>query len=162
MTTMPSPARQILRNPIHLLAFGFGAGLSPKMPGTIGTLAAVPFYLLMMNLSWPLYLGVLVVTSVVGIYLCHKTALDLGVHDHPGIVWDEFVGYWITLFLAPKGLVWIVIGFILFRFFDIFKPWPIRWFDRHVHGGIGIMLDDVIAGMCAWACLQCIAWYWLG
>ena len=90
----------------------------------------------------------------IGIYLCERTAKDLGVHDHGGIVWDEFVGYWITMVAAPPQWWWLVAGFVLFRFFDILKPFPISWLDKHVHGGLGIMLDDAVAGTFAWLCLQ--------
>ena len=144
----------VWKNPIHFLAFGLGSGASPKAPGTVGTLAAIPFFLLLQPLALHWYLLVLLATFVIGIYLCGKTSDDLGVHDHGGIVWDEFVGYWITMFAAPAGWLWIIIGFILFRIFDIAKPWPIGWADKHVHGGLGIMLDDVLAGLMALACLQ--------
>lgn len=147
------------RNPIHLLAFGFGSGAMPKAPGTWGTLAAVPLYLLMQPLALPLYLLLLLLLALLGVWLCHRTASDMGVHDHPGIVWDEFVGFFITMIAAPAGWVWIVVGFILFRFFDILKPWPIRWVDTHVHGGFGIMFDDVLAGLMALACMQLLD-YW--
>jgi phosphatidylglycerophosphatase A len=151
---------QLLRQPIHLLAFGFGSGLAPKAPGTFGTLAAVPLYLLLAQLPLWAYIVALVLSFGIGVYLCHKTADDLGVHDHPGIVWDEFVGYWITMLLAPAGWLWVVIGFVLFRIFDVLKPWPIRWLDKHVHGGFGIMIDDVLAGVFAWLVLQGLA-LWL-
>lgn len=144
----------LLKDPVHFLALGFGSGLIPKAPGTAGTLMAIPLYLLLQPLSWQLYLAVLVVTSLVGIAICDISARRLGVHDHPGIVWDEFVGYWITMFLAPAGWLWIVIGFILFRIFDILKPWPISWLDRHVEGGLGIMVDDILAGLFALGVLQ--------
>ncbi len=147
------------RNPIHLLAFGFGSGAMPKAPGTWGTLAAVPLYLLMEPLALPLYLLLLLLLALLGVWLCHRTASDMGVHDHPGIVWDEFVGFFITMIAAPAGWVWIVVGFILFRFFDILKPWPIRWVDTHVRGGFGIMFDDVLAGLMALACMQLLD-YW--
>ncbi len=147
----------VWRNPVHFAAFGFGSGASPKAPGTVGTVAAVIIYLLLPAMSWPIYLGFLLVTFVTGIWLCGKTAEDVGVHDHGGIVWDEFVGFWLTMFLAPPGLVWVVLGFVLFRFFDIVKPWPIRWLDEHVHGGMGIMVDDVLAGIMALACIQLLA-----
>ena len=94
---------------------------------------------------------------MIGIWLCGRTSKDLGVHDHGGIVWDEFVGYWITMFMAPAGAVWMLVGFALFRVLDIAKPWPIRWADEKVEGGLGIMLDDVIAGILACLCLQGIA-----
>ena len=146
-------------NPIHLLAFGFGSGAAPKAPGTWGTLAAVLIYWPLSQLSSDHYLLMLLVTSLMGIYICGQTAKDLGVHDHGSIVWDEFVGFWITMFAAPVGWVWVVVGFILFRFFDIIKPWPISWIDTKITGGFGIMLDDVIAGVMAAAVLQGIAWW---
>jgi phosphatidylglycerophosphatase A len=154
MPTSPEFARTVLRNPVHLLAFGFGSGLAPKAPGTFGTLAAVPFYLLLAQLPLPLYLLVLVLAFGIGIWICDKTARDLGVHDHGGIVWDEFVGFWLTMLVAPPGWPWVVAGFVLFRLFDIVKPFPINWLDRHVKGGLGIMLDDALAGSFAWLCLQ--------
>lgn len=150
--------RSVWRNPVHFLAFGFGSGAAPVAPGTFGTLMAVPLYLLLLpNLSWPLYCVFLIVTFALGVFLCGKTAQDIGVHDHGGIVWDEFVGYWITMFLAPPGWLWIVLGFILFRVFDILKPWPIRWLDKNVSGGFGVMIDDVLAGLMALVCLQIAA-----
>ena len=118
-------------NPIHLLAFGFGSGAAPKAPGTWGTLAAVLIYWPLSQLSPEHYLLMLLVTSVMGIYICGQTARDLGVHDHGNIVWDEFVGFWITMFAAPVGWVWVVVGFVLFRFFDIIKPWPISWIEKN-------------------------------
>ncbi|MCL6271904.1 phosphatidylglycerophosphatase A [Sansalvadorimonas sp. 2012CJ34-2] len=151
---MPKPR---LSNPWHLLAFGFGSGLAPKAPGTFGTLAAVPFYLLLLQLSFPLYIVVIVIASLAGIAICGKASRDLGVHDHPGIVWDEFCGFWITMIAAPAGWLWIAVGFALFRLFDIWKPWPISLADKHVDGGIGIMLDDLIAGAYAFLALQGIA-----
>ncbi|MDO6563059.1 phosphatidylglycerophosphatase A [Amphritea sp. 1_MG-2023] len=144
----------VWRNPIHFLAFGLGSGASPWAPGTAGTLAAIPLFLLLQPLSLVGYAAVLLLSFVVGIYLCGKTSTDMGVHDHGGIVWDEFVGYWITMFAAPPGWLWIVIGFVLFRVFDILKPWPISWADKQVAGGLGIMLDDVLAGLMALAVLQ--------
>ncbi len=144
----------VWRNPVHFLAFGFGSGLAPKAPGTFGTLVAVPLYLLMTLLPLWGYLLVLVASAVLGIYLCGRTARDMGVHDHPGIVWDEFVGFWITMLLVPTDWYWILAGFVLFRLFDIWKPWPIRVVDQRVEGGLGIMLDDVLAGIYALLVLQ--------
>ena len=141
-------------NVAHMLAFGLGAGCSPKAPGTMGTLLAVAIYLPLSGLSLPLYAAVLVAVVVLGIWLCDKTARDLGVHDHPGIVWDEIAGYLLTMLGAPAGWQWIVGGFLLFRLFDIWKPWPIGWLDRRVGGGLGIMLDDLVAGGFAALCLQ--------
>ena len=156
---MSISAKKILTNPIHCLAFGFGSGLAPKAPGTFGTIAAIPLYLLLCHLSLPLYAAVLVLSFVIGVYLCGKTADDLGVHDHPGIVWDEFVGFWITMFAAPAGWAWLLLGFILFRIFDIWKPWPIRVLDKNMESGLGIMIDDVLAGVYALLILQLLAFY---
>lgn len=154
---MAATPRSVWRNPVHFLAFGLGSGAAPKAPGTVGTLAAVVIYLLFPAMSWPAYALMLVASFAVGVWLCGKTSADIGEHDHGGIVWDEFVGYWLTMFLAPPGIAWIVTGFVLFRIFDILKPWPIRWLDRHVHGGFGIMIDDVLAGVFALVCLQLLA-----
>jgi phosphatidylglycerophosphatase A len=143
---------ELLTRPIQLLALGFGSGLAPKAPGTFGTLAAIPFFFLLLFLpAWD-YLLVMIICTALGVYFCQSAADDFGVHDHPAIVWDEFVGLWITLF--PLTFVvfewhWLVLGFVLFRFFDILKPWPISYVDKHVHGGFGIMLDDVLAGIAA-------------
>lgn len=152
--SIPSPSfKQLLKNPIQMLAFGFGSGLAPKAPGTFGTLAAIPFYFLLKDLP-PLWYGLmLVLTFAVGVYLCDVAANQLKVHDHPGIVWDEIVGLWLTMALAPPGWLWLCLGFVFFRLFDIVKPWPISWLDKRVGGGFGIMIDDVLAGVFAWLCL---------
>ena len=149
-----STANFRLLNPVHFL--GFGSGLAPKAPGTFGTLAAVPLFLLLAPLSSPLYLLLLIVMSVAGIYICGKAAEDAGVPDHGAIVWDEFVGFLITMFLIPISWQSILVGFLLFRLFDIFKPWPISYLDKNCHGGLGIMLDDIVAGIAAWACMMFI------
>lgn len=144
----------IWHNPIHFLAFGFGSGAMPFAPGTFGTLVAVPMYWFLQPLSLWAYLTVVLVVTVVGVWICDVTSRDIGVHDHGGIVWDEIAGYLITMIAAPAGWQWIVLGFVLFRIFDIIKPWPIGWVDRRVHGGLGIMLDDVLAAVFAWLVLQ--------
>ena len=144
------------KNPIHLLAFGFGAGLAPIAPGTAGTLVAIPLYLLISDLPLTFYLAIVAVVSIAGIWICGRAADDLGVHDHPGIVWDEIAGYLLTMAMLPSGWLWIVAGFLLFRLFDILKPWPIRWLDRKVSGGLGIMLDDLAAALFALAILHAI------
>jgi phosphatidylglycerophosphatase A len=151
-----STANFRLSNPIHFLALGFGSGLAPKAPGTFGTLAAIPLFLLFSPLNNTLYLTLLVVMSVAGIYICGKAATDAGVPDHGAIVWDEFVGFLITMFWMPLTWQTILVGFILFRFFDILKPWPISYIDKNCHGGLGIMLDDIVAGIAAWACMMVI------
>jgi phosphatidylglycerophosphatase A len=144
----------IFRDPVHFLAFGFGSGLSSKAPGTMGTLVALPFVYALMQLPLWAYLCCLLMLSAVGVYLCGESARRLNAHDHPGIVWDEFVGMAITMLAVPFSWVNILLGFILFRGFDIFKPWPIREADHRLAGGIGIILDDVIAGMFACICLH--------
>ncbi len=150
-----------LANPWNFFALGFGSGLAPVAPGTFGTLMAIPLYLLLMQLSPGGYLLILLLTFLLGIAICGVSARKLGVHDHPGIVWDEFVGYWLTMFMAPPGWLWLVVGFVLFRLFDILKPWPIRFIDQRVSGGLGIMLDDILAGIYSLIILQCVV-YWLG
>ncbi|OFE12677.1 phosphatidylglycerophosphatase [Pseudohongiella acticola] len=147
----------VWRNPVHFLAFGLGSGAAPRAPGTFGTVAAVVIYLLLPPMGAGVYLLFLALSFVVGVWLCGRTAEDIGVHDHGGIVWDEFVGLWLTMFLAPPGWVWLALGFLLFRVFDVLKPWPIDWCDKYVEGGLGIMIDDVLAGLMALACLQLIA-----
>ncbi|WP_237055558.1 phosphatidylglycerophosphatase A family protein [Microbulbifer sediminum] len=161
-TSIPQPtAAQLLRSPTMLLAFGFGSGLAPKAPGTFGTLMALPFWWLLQHLPPAQYLAVVVVGAVVGCYLCGAASRALGVHDHGGIVWDEMVGYWLTMFLAPAGWGWALYGLVLFRLFDIAKPQPIGWVDRRVHGGVGIMLDDILAAGYAALVLQLTA-AWIG
>lgn len=150
MTTLSS---KVFQNPVYFIAFGFGSGLSPVAPGTFGTLAAIPVYLLLSACSWPIYLVLTCAAFLLGIYVSNIVSRDLGEHDYSGIVWDEVVGYLLTMFMAPKGIVWIILGFVLFRLFDIWKPQPIGWVDKRVHGGIGIMLDDVIAAIPAWSIL---------
>jgi len=147
-------AKPDLRNPVHLLASGFGSGLAPRAPGTFGTLAALPLWWGLHYLSAPVYWLCIAAAFVLGIYLCGKTARDLRTHDHGSIVWDEFVGLWIALAQVPAQWLWVVAGFALFRLFDVWKPWPISWCDRRVHGGFGIMLDDVLAGLAALLLLQ--------
>jgi len=140
---------QLLRSPTLMLAFGFGSGLSPKAPGTMGTLAAIPLWWLLAQLPLSTYLVVVLIAAVAGIVICGRAADRLGVHDHGGIVWDEFVGFWIAMAALPVTWQSLILGFVLFRLFDILKPWPISWLDRRVSGGFGIMIDDVIAGLAA-------------
>jgi phosphatidylglycerophosphatase A len=155
----PAVKRLRLSNPIHFLALGFGSGLAAKAPGTFGTIAAIPLYLLMSHLSLPVYLALTLLIVLVGFYICDKAANDMQVHDHGAIVWDEVAGLLITLIAAPAEWIWLLVGFGFFRFFDILKPWPIRWLDAKVHGGFGIMIDDVLAGVFAFMCLQACAYF---
>lgn len=151
MNSVPASA---FKNPIHFLAIGLGSGAMPKAPGTFGSLAGMVLYLPLSALPLGWYLGWILLAALVGIYLCGKTARDWQVHDHGGIVWDEFVGIWITMIAVPVTWYWILTGFLLFRLFDIWKPRPIRDCDQRVHGGLGIMLDDILAGIFAWVCLS--------
>lgn len=158
--TAQPPARTVFTDPVHFLAFGFGAGLSPLAPGTAGTVVAVPVFLLLQPLPLWGYLIATLLVIVAGFALCGESARRLGVHDHPGIVWDEIAGFLVTMIAAPGGWAWLLAGFALFRLFDIAKPWPARWFDRQIHSGAGIVMDDVVAGAYAFMVLQLGAWWW--
>lgn len=147
-----------LKNPILFLAFGFGSGLLPKAPGTYGTATAIPIFLLIGSLEPLIYFFIVAALTLVGIWLCGSAAKQLGVHDHPGIVWDEIVGFLITMGTGTMSLASIVAGFVLFRIFDIAKPWPIAQIDKQVKGGLGIMMDDVLAGIYAAICLIGFDW----
>ena len=143
----------LLAGPANFIALGAGLGLAPRAPGTVGTLLGIPLLLLMPQ-SLPLYLAVLVALFVLGVWCCDVCASNIGVHDHPGIVWDEVVGYLLAMIAMPRTLGWLVAGFLVFRLFDILKPWPISWVDRQVHGGLGIMLDDILAAVFSLLVLQ--------
>ena len=153
MTPTPTFAA-LWRRPLHGLAFGFGAGLVPRAPGTVGSLVALPLYLLLAPLALPVYLALLAGLLLLGVWATARTERDLGVHDHPGIVFDEIVGQLVALTLVPVHIGWMLIGFGLFRLFDIWKPGPIRWLNNRVTGGWGIMLDDLAAGLAAAAGLH--------
>ena len=140
----------------HILATGFGSGLTPKAPGTAGSLAAVPFCYLLGLASLPLKATIIVVAFAIGVYACQKATDAIGIDDHGGIVWDEFVGMFITVACLPNTLAWLIAGFVVFRIFDIWKPWPIGPIDAKLKGGLGIMLDDVIAGVFALVVLKLI------
>ena len=151
----------------HWLAFGGGSGLSPILPGTMGTLAAIPLYLLLTLVvqNDVVYTLVLVTMITVGPWLCGQTAREMQnggsgkrALDPPAIVWDEWVGLLLTLWLVPFSGWTLLVGFLLFRFFDMLKPWPISWLDKHVHGGTGIMLDDIAAAIPALIILRLILW----
>ncbi len=144
-----APKEVALKTTAGFFAFGFGSGLAPFAPGTFGTIVAIPFYLILVQFSWPMYAWLVLIAFIVGVKLCNVTGGRLGVHDYGGIVWDEFVGFWITMFLIPFTWQNVILGFLLFRFFDIVKPPPINWLDKKVSGGFGVMIDDVLAGFYA-------------
>lgn len=147
-----------LTNPIHLLATGFGAGLLKPAPGTWGTAVAVPLFFLLSALvnSFYIYVGLVILISLAGIKICDQAAKDAGVHDHKAIVWDEIAGYFIAMIGVPATFGYAFVAFLLFRFFDIVKPWPIGYIDRKVSGGFGIMLDDILAGVYSLMCVHLI------
>lgn len=161
MTVNPS-FLDLLKSPIMLLAFGFGSGLSRVAPGTVGTLIAAVLWLFLVPLPSLLYLVVVLLCALLGVYICGEAAERLDEHDHGGIVWDEFVGLWIALATIPADWSGLLVGVVLFRFFDIAKPWPIKWVDKNIQGGFGIMMDDVIAGVATLGCIQMMVFFgWL-
>lgn len=145
--------RIVLTHPAGWIACGFGSGLSPWAPGTVGSLLALlPWWLWLRHLDWPGYLLVLAIAFAVGTWAASWVIANTGIEDPSFVVWDEFLGQWLALLLAPAGWPWMLGAFALFRVFDIWKPWPVSWADRKLHGGFGAMLDDVLAG--AYACLM--------
>lgn len=152
-------ARQVFTHPVHFLAYGFGAGLSPKAPGTMGTVMAIPLYVLLMYLGKDAYYAATLVGLGAGVFICGYTAARMGIDDPKGVVWDEIMGYLITMRGLPLNWIWVLGGFLLFRLFDIWKPWPIRWVDRHIKGGAGIMFDDLIAAIFACVLLNLAAYF---
>lgn len=154
----PVAAREVFTDPVMILAFGFGTGLAPKAPGTAGTLVGIPFAFMLSALTVFQQWLVIAVMSIAGVFICGYAARKLGVHDHGGIVWDEIVGYVIAVAFVPDSWIWWLLGFAFFRLFDIVKPWPIRELDHRLHGGLGIMLDDVVAAVFAALCLAGLSW----
>lgn len=164
MTTQATPLSHLsLRNPRHLLALGFGAGLMPKAPGTWGSLAAMPIGVLLLHFMQPTAFFLFSLCCfVIGGKICGQTAKDMGVHDHGAIVWDEFVGIFFTLLALPTlNFFWLCVAFLAFRVFDITKPYPIRYFDEKWHTGFGIMIDDLLAAGYAIVVIMGIR-YWIG
>ena len=144
-----SHARQVVRDPVHWLAFGLGAGLLPVAPGTWGSLVAVGVFWLLPALPILIWAGLLAAGFLAGVVVCGTSARRLGVHDHGGIVLDEIVAMLAVLAVTPREFPWASAAFLLFRVFDVWKPWPIRQVDHRLHGGLGIMLDDVLAAVYA-------------
>lgn len=151
--------QSIWRNPIHIIACGFGIGLCPYFPGTLATLAAIPLAIFLSHFSLFYYIAACVILFIAGIYLCGKTNRDFQTDDHPAAVFDEIATFPITLISVPMTWPWILAAFILFRFFDIVKPWPISWVDKNIHGGFGVMLDDALAALITLAILQIILYF---
>lgn len=152
--------RRLLASPAGWLACGLGSGLAPVAQGTFGSLAAILPWLALRHLGVPLYVLVLVLAFALGVWACNVAGRALGVDDHRSLVWDEFVGQWLALLplLLVSSPWWVVaVGFGLFRLFDVWKPWPIGWLDGHMKGGLGVMIDDVVAGVYAAIVLALIA-----
>ncbi len=141
--------RKVIRDPVNLLAFGLGTGLAPKAPGTVGSLfgAALAWWTLPLGFESRLMVAAALIVS--GIWICGESAKRIGVHDHPGIVWDEIAGIYLLLLVPPVTPAAWALAFGLFRLFDIWKPWPIRDLDHRLRGGPGIMLDDLVAALYA-------------
>jgi len=147
-----------MTDPVHILAFGFGTGLAPIAPGTVGSLLGVLLAWLTRDMGLTTELGVAAALFVAGIWICGESARRLGIHDHGGIVWDEICGMYLTLLVAPATISAWILGFLLFRAFDIVKPWPIRDLDHRLGGGLGIMLDDLVAALYAAVLLALYGW----
>jgi len=152
-------ARTVLTDPVHFLAFGFGTGLAPFAPGTFGSIPGLILFWLTLDFGLHVQLSIAVAMALIGIWICGESARRIGVHDHGGIVWDEIVGMYVTLFLAPISVVGFVLAFVLFRIMDIVKPWPIRDLDHSMQGGLGIMLDDLLAAVYAAVLLALYGWF---
>lgn len=149
-----------LKDPIVFIALGLGSGLSPKAPGTAGTLMAVPLVYFLQQQSPFVYTLVTLFVLLTGSWVCGYAAKKLQAHDHPAIVYDEVAGFLITMYLVRADWILMALGFILFRFFDAVKPWPISWCDKNIHGGFGIMFDDFVAGLISLACLMFFQFWW--
>jgi phosphatidylglycerophosphatase A len=140
----------VRRHPAHFIAFGGGVGLSRVAPGTAGSLAAFPLFWLFNFVLEPVeFLLLISAMFIIGIWACGVTGKALGDHDHGGMVWDEITAFLLVLFFTPKGLVWQAFAFLLFRLFDIIKPPPIRYYEKKLRGGFGVMFDDLLAGFLA-------------
>lgn len=158
MSLTAAQRRTVLRHPAGWIASGFGAGLSPVAPGTVGSAVALLPWLWLRDLPLLAYFGVVLAVFMVGVWVSQTLVARLRVEDPGWIVIDEFVGQWLALAFAPAGWFWLVVGFLLFRLFDVWKPWPVSWADRRVGGGLGVMLDDALAGALAGAALAGAAW----
>lgn len=157
----PPDTRFLFAHPAHFVALGFGAGLIPKAPGTFGTLVAIPLFAAMYALPLAAQLVFVAALFVLGVACCARAGTALGVADHGALVWDEIVAFLLVLVTTPRGWSWWIAAFVLFRFFDIVKPWPIRQIERVVKGGVGVMLDDVIAAVFTILILDAVALFFV-
>ena len=148
----------LLAHPAHFFGLGFGSGLAPKAPGTFGTLVGFPLFWLIFNYSFSTQLMIIAVLFLFGIYVCDKTGKDLGVSDHGAIVWDEIVSMMLVLVFVPHTWLGWLVAFLLFRLFDIWKPYPICYFDANLKNGFGVMFDDLLAAIYAILSLKFIVW----
>lgn len=155
-STKPVPPipEAVWRDPVYFMAFGLGSGTIPFAPGTFGTLLAIPFYLLLQPLSLTAYLTFVIAFIIFSSWISERVSRQIHEHDHPGMCIDEFAGFFVTMINAPHGWGWVLLGFLLFRLFDIWKPWPINIIDKKVHGGFGMVLDDIVAGIFAMIIIQ--------
>ena len=153
------PAHSIWTNPVHFVACGFGFGAFPFFPGTIGTAVAIPLAIMLSHLPIGLYILCCLILFCAGIYLCHVVNRDFGTNDHPAAVFDEISTFPVVMIAIPMTWYFLLIGFFLFRFFDIVKPGPIRWVDAHVHNGFGVMLDDLLAAIASCFILHIIFYF---
>lgn len=152
----PVPAA-VWQDPRYFVAFGFGSGTISTAPGTMGTIMAIPFYLLLRPLPLYLYIIFVICFIAASAWLCEKLSRDTHTHDHPGMNIDEFAGFFVTMINAPWGWPWILLGFLLFRIFDVLKPWPISYIDKKMTSGLGMILDDVVAGLFGFILIQLFA-----
>ena len=166
MTTSRPDLKFLFAHPAHLIAFGFGSGLAPKAPGTVGTLLGLPLFWLVATAApdLPNRIILLVAAFLLGVWACARTGRALGVADHGGIVWDEIVAFALVLMFTPAllftpaGWLWMALAFALFRLFDILKPWPISLADARLKNGFGVMFDDLLAAGYAIAALKGLQW----
>jgi len=160
MTTSRPDLKFLFAHPAHLIAFGFGSGLAPKAPGTVGTLLGLPLFWLVVAVAQdlPNQIILLIASFLLGIWACGRTGRALGVADHGGMVWDEIVAFALVLLFTPAGWLWMALAFALFRLFDILKPWPIRLADTHFKSGFGVMFDDLLAALCAIVIIKGLQW----
>lgn len=148
----------LIAHPAHFLALGFGSGLAPKAPGTFGTVVAFPLFWLIAGYTFNVQLAIIAVLFIIGIYFCEVAGKNLGVSDHGSIVWDEIAAMMLVLTITPKHWLWWLAAFLLFRLFDIWKPFPIRQCDAKLKGGFGVMFDDLLAAVYAMIGLKALLW----